>query len=444
MFKVVLVDDEQMEKILIEKLILQLSLDTEVVSFNNGFDAIEYISSNDVDILITDIRMPRMSGLELVKKIRLTEKKIKIIILSGFAEFEYVREAMKYGVKRYLLKPVEANELREALSEAKKESEEERNIEYNDNFENCIEFLENLCIGAYEDKENIKSDFVSSGFPFDFEHSRGMVINVKIEDIHDGNDEEYEKSLLNIFSDRFKRSVFNIHSKENVFMYFLFTDDKINLDEIEKEINELTNHIVKIELVTSFDNIAGVDISSIFSVEERLKLFISRIISNDTVVNKRIAEKVINDCSGYEFNFDSIKNNVVYGLINEENIKLIQEFNKRVKFEIRRSGNDAMDVIEDFIVKNYSRDITREQVAAVVNMNPSYFSRYFMKRKNISFHDYLIDYRIEKAKELLLTDRSIESITADVGFLNTKTFRRNFVSRVKMSPLDYRRKYGGK
>ena len=59
----------------------------------------------EVDILITDVRMPVMDGIDLIKKIRERDRKIRIIVLSGFDEFDYVRNAFMHGAVDYLLKP---------------------------------------------------------------------------------------------------------------------------------------------------------------------------------------------------------------------------------------------------------------------------------------------------------------------------------------------------
>ena len=78
---------------------------------SNGLDAKNIVDSSDIDILITDNRMPRMDGIELIKYIAQTEKNIKFIILSGYNDFEYVKEAAKIGIENYLLKPVDEKEL---------------------------------------------------------------------------------------------------------------------------------------------------------------------------------------------------------------------------------------------------------------------------------------------------------------------------------------------
>lgn len=81
----------------------------------NGAIALDSIQKTEVDVLITDIKMPVMNGVELIKAVRGLDLKLKIIVLSGFDEYKYVRETMKYGAVDYLLKPVENDALLELL-----------------------------------------------------------------------------------------------------------------------------------------------------------------------------------------------------------------------------------------------------------------------------------------------------------------------------------------
>nr|WP_232345288.1 response regulator [Paenactinomyces guangxiensis] len=83
----------------------------------NGLDAYEQITRDQPDIVISDIKMPGMDGLELVSKVYEDHPQIRFILLSGFGEFDYAKKAMQYGVKHYLLKPCNENKIKEALQE---------------------------------------------------------------------------------------------------------------------------------------------------------------------------------------------------------------------------------------------------------------------------------------------------------------------------------------
>ena len=99
----------------------------------NGVEALEMAEELSVDVVMTDIKMPYMDGLTLCRKLKEQYQKIKVIIFSGFDEFEYAREAIKIEAEEYILKPINANELREVFERIKnnldKELDEKRNID---------------------------------------------------------------------------------------------------------------------------------------------------------------------------------------------------------------------------------------------------------------------------------------------------------------------------
>lgn len=84
---------------------------------SNGEDALRFILTNNPDVVLLDIRMPKLSGLEVVKQARQNGYKGKVIILSGYSDFNYAKEAISYGVQYYLTKPIDENELMQIVSD---------------------------------------------------------------------------------------------------------------------------------------------------------------------------------------------------------------------------------------------------------------------------------------------------------------------------------------
>ncbi len=124
MYKIFLADDEIWETIGLKKLIEKSGLPLQVVGeAENGIVALQQIEEKRPDILISDIRMPGLNGLELSQKIKEKGLDMAIILLSGYAEFEYARSALRYGVEDYLLKPVEQEMLEKALRKITEEKE---------------------------------------------------------------------------------------------------------------------------------------------------------------------------------------------------------------------------------------------------------------------------------------------------------------------------------
>jgi len=118
MYKVLLVDNERIILNGISKMVDWESLCTTLVgTAANGLEALERIEHEAPDIVVSDIRMPGMDGLELVAKAKEEYPHVRFILLSGFNEFEYARKAMQYGVKHYLLKPCAKEAIEDALAE---------------------------------------------------------------------------------------------------------------------------------------------------------------------------------------------------------------------------------------------------------------------------------------------------------------------------------------
>ena len=106
MYKLLLVDDEPIIRVGIRNMLPIERLGIEVTGIcANALDALDCMTDNMPDILITDLKMPKMDGLELIERTIKMYPRIQAIILSGFDEFEYARKAIKLGVKEYLLKP---------------------------------------------------------------------------------------------------------------------------------------------------------------------------------------------------------------------------------------------------------------------------------------------------------------------------------------------------
>lgn len=120
MYRLVIADDEKTIRESIATLIDWDKLDVKVVAVcKNGNEAYDAILDEYPDIVLTDIRMPGMSGLEMIQRHRETGSSIEYIILSGYGEFEYAKKAMELGVQNFLVKPCNENEIIEVIQKVK-------------------------------------------------------------------------------------------------------------------------------------------------------------------------------------------------------------------------------------------------------------------------------------------------------------------------------------
>lgn len=116
MIRIVVVEDETLVK---KGLILTtdwLKFDCEVVGdASNGLEGIEIITKMQPDIVLTDVRMPGLDGIEMIERVKAEGMKPEFIIISGYSEFEYARKAVKLGVRDFLIKPIDDEDLEQAL-----------------------------------------------------------------------------------------------------------------------------------------------------------------------------------------------------------------------------------------------------------------------------------------------------------------------------------------
>ena len=127
MFRLLVVEDEEM----IRNKILQ-NIDwkengfVEVFEACDGIEALEFVKGNNIDIVITDIQMPKMSGIELIREIKSLNKGIKTVIITAYAEFEYAKESVTLCVNDYILKPFKSKDLLEIVKKLLEEIIRER------------------------------------------------------------------------------------------------------------------------------------------------------------------------------------------------------------------------------------------------------------------------------------------------------------------------------
>lgn len=118
--KILIIDDEPKIRNGLSNLLARREGWEVAGAYENAADALKYLAVNQVDVIITDIKMPEISGLELIARIRERDKKTAIIILSGYSNFQFAQRAIELGVSRYLTKPTNPRELICVLEETEK------------------------------------------------------------------------------------------------------------------------------------------------------------------------------------------------------------------------------------------------------------------------------------------------------------------------------------
>ena len=129
MYKIMFLDDEPITLLMLESAIDWQKYQVSVCgSVTDGAEGIALFRQFEPDIVIADIRMPKMNGIEFARALRETKKKVKILLLSAYAEFEYAQSAITYQISDYLLKPLDEDKLEAAIVRIVQELDREYSV----------------------------------------------------------------------------------------------------------------------------------------------------------------------------------------------------------------------------------------------------------------------------------------------------------------------------
>ncbi len=178
MFRLLVVEDEEMIR---NKIMYNTNWKEhgfiEVLEASNGIEALEIVRKNNIDIVVTDIQMPEMNGIELIREIKSLNRGIKCIIITAYAEFEYAKESVKLNVNDYILKPFKSKDLLEIVKKLSEEILRERNERVE---------VENLRRQLRENKkalrEKLFNDLLSNSYIGDVENDLNYLELSKLKD----------------------------------------------------------------------------------------------------------------------------------------------------------------------------------------------------------------------------------------------------------------------
>ncbi len=151
MYQVLLVDDEQLELEGMKQFVPWDTYGMEVAqACDNAYSALEYVESHVVDVLVTDIRMPIMSGLELAEKALKCNPKLKLVFVTGYEDFHYAKQAISMNASSYVLKPVDEEELDGVLRKVSRVLQQEQlHAEREQSIQRTLTILKNELLERY-------------------------------------------------------------------------------------------------------------------------------------------------------------------------------------------------------------------------------------------------------------------------------------------------------
>lgn len=172
--RIVIVEDEFRIRQGLGNLINKVDMGCRVIGeAENGYEGIKMIRDLEPDIVITDIRMPKIDGLEMIEKIKEMGIDCVFVILSGYADFEYARTGIRLGVKEYLLKPATISDVKELLKKLtcreEEQAEDARMQEYSAAVKEMVSVIEEnygmrLGLDSFADKFRLTPEYLSNLF----------------------------------------------------------------------------------------------------------------------------------------------------------------------------------------------------------------------------------------------------------------------------------------
>ena len=293
MYKLIIVDDEFDIRERLSQSIEKMDSGFEIIGkYENGLDALEAVNQLEPDLVLTDIRMPFMTGIELISKIRETKPLTKVIIITGFDEFDYAKRAIDLGVIGFLTKPVTYSDLEVILKKAKEELDEE--YFRNTNLANMEQFIKDSMpiIRENDLHKLISSDHLNPQFDKKLEFD-GISLNYKnfaicVTDIDNENIDDIEKHELNLLNvKRYISESLQGHffeesfTKNDLIITIIKSNDEITISQLERCFEHTQMKISKFLHFTVSVGISKIYKNKLFSSSRCRKLLLALTIEGN-------------------------------------------------------------------------------------------------------------------------------------------------------------------
>ncbi len=471
MYKVFIVDDEEF---IIKSLIKGTdwnSIGFEVVgSANDGLVAYEEICRIKPHIVFTDIRMPGLSGLELIKNVQAVHKDILFVVISGYAEFAYARKAIDYGAIGYCLKPFDDEEIYKILKKAS-------NILATGDRNDQLDIITLLDEETPEARQGLDLYFKNCGIS---EGDRVTVIaaiggkqivldnNIKHLKIKTGSNKVIYIGKYGAFSNLEEKlgplpqgikgmgiidgiySAFNMRKyidEAFTLAYQFFTtgsravyrgtgNDSI---DIEGRIAKYENAFAKMDIsaiVRELDNLYNMAVNGKLLIKHAMNIYNSYVRCSIRALGEDCYEE-------YVYSFDDLCYLFIdmYSMIEYIKEKISGLLGQNANILTEEVRNEYFKKIIIYINQNFFKDISIRSLSQDFSINPNYISQLFRKEMGMTFTDYITKLRVNYAKELLLkTEFSQGEIALKCGYTDYFYFIRVFKKTTGLTPGQYRHK----
>ena len=463
----------------------------------NGKEALDVLCTHGIDLVITDIRMPAMDGIQLIQEAKKISHKAKFIVLTMYEDFNYAKDSINYGAKAYLVKPISGLIFYETMHRVMKEINQVEELMN----QHRVDALKLIFLSYEHYKKDIRHKLKSIGFTF---YDKPFYIGVLMEIDQDMKDCHHEKDFsqaeyrihqlcreenldifyfilnneivlfsgtqqallsvlhhLSLYTTCFmsisamcteSADIYNYYSGARDGLKYRYLDDKryINSDDIRclRRMDRLpADHLARLEALMGTNHMKEIDeiLGEILSKEVIITYQISyleAVIENIYFILEKVTRALPQKSEDIMKKLKMLKS--LYHFVDVKSyISHVREYIYHINqsFTILKQlyKNKEIDTAIHFVQENYYKDITLAVVSNHVSLNYSYFSHAFKETTGISFSEYLREVRINKSIDFLGTkDLKIGEIATKVGFNTPKHYTRSFKAVMGISPLQYR------
>lgn len=504
--KFVIIEDEVRIREGIIRLLAKMNPEFEIVGeAENGIQGLELINEQKPDVIITDIRMPCMDGLAMLKEVYQSGSKIKSIVLSAYSDFDYARQAIHLGVTDYLLKPVVLSEFQQAIENVISQLELDR-MQKPRQLGTLERIMEGILSGSLKPDEEILAFLEQQHHITDKTHL--AVICFYLGTLQEEKMEKTQSRLMEMLRQKKELSycvIKTMHKKSLIAVVYGYENGHMLerwmqyqiLNSREKqlqvgigwtEVSDIRNLKQQFdalypyldwnltlggEVVISYPKITKIQtVPCIYpvKVEDRLKLAVCAGRREEVLSCMKDFHAFFQSGQVYEprqikecyvrFLWAFIGIAAEVGTGREKPVgqqKLLERImGAKTSNELKAvmeemtdsllSGNDneithltvkrAVSMGQEF----YGSGITLDEIADKLNITPEYLGTLFARQMGVNFSTYMKNYRMAKAKELLIgTSLKLYEIADKVGYSDARYFSRVFKECFGQLPAEYRK-----
>lgn len=443
MYRLLIADDEALEREGLELIIERMLPNTfQTIHAENGRVAIEKAEEYRPHIVLMDVNMPGIQGLEAIREIKHTLPDVKFVMVTAYDYFAYAKEALSLGVKEYLVKPAKREHIIHTLQQLIQELELEKRkrsdeLELWHKVSQLMPLAENELAMMFMVDHVTNTDIEQLSEWLSFPLGQGCAIVIAFPEHVKANRKQKVYDTIRSF---IKSSLTNsvVSSLIDRHMAIFINHDKSVVDADWKAAGTALGE----ELCTIAARQLEVDIlvgigKTRSGVEGLRKSYFEAVF----------ASNYYEQC-GKICHFDELIHGAVPSLNRDnkqhEHVEAIPEAYvisamQRIREQREQQTQSVLDRAQRFIQDNYTKDLSLEEVAESVHLNPHYFSKIFKQQVGTTFIEYVTALRIEKAKALMATGKlSLKEVCFEVGYNDPNYFSRVFKKVTGVPPSDYR------